>query len=201
MKPDRSAPIYIRRSRTKKEFGLIHEFISKEYGRWFGSAPKPAQVLFGAWQNGILLGAIGLDFKKTGSPLPFEVLFDCTLLDCPALRKSAKGVQLGRWVALVRGISGALIYTACSYAIHRGKRYGWYVAKKKAANRMFQLGIIAERLDAASMRSASIPEGDLAYYASRPRPRLYLFDLVQARQCLLPQVRSLKKRDRIRCTY
>lgn len=155
------------------------------HDRYGGEAPPTPGIIYTAWYEGIVVGAIALQGSIGEEPFPVERNYIFTE-DHPFPCGRGFIGQASRWIATKSGVSLALAQVAMATAYQLGKRYLLVEAKPPAVQRLAHLGIFACEVSGASLNETHVcsvvGEAGMPYYRAQPLPKPYLIDLSSVAQ-------------------
>ena len=184
-----NTPVRISLARQTSEHHRVHAFVVRGFRNHFNTEPQASEFFLGAYCNDRLVGAIGVDFCENTAVLPFEQLYRGAALKALQERRT-ESTQFSKWLTTVASISDALMLAAARFALAKGKKCCWVVAKQPAIQALNRLGLSVTDVPAELCR-ASIPENDRLYFLTQPPPALYVMDLRQIEEVLSKKIDGL----------
>jgi hypothetical protein len=166
---------------TASEVTSGFKYLTEHYQQTLGVTPTEPDHLCVAYRGERVcgtLGIIGTTSDRLRLPSHYYIEDGATTLRWPL----ALSVEFGRWTSESSWISAHLIEAAIDHSIALGKACAWceHIQSVHRAARRF--GIIFHFVS-DSVITSKIEDCYAAYYASN-HPRLYVFELIQARDAL-----------------
>lgn len=158
----------------------VASFVRHHYEQRLQLVPFLPEIIFAAFQQESVVGAIGLEFsEREDCPIPCEQIFSFDRLQLALPASRTRSVQYSRWCIIDPSITKKIVHTATLYAIGRGKHYGWCELKPLVAKRLAQMGVMLYEVADARIQLSAVDASVARYYTTKPYPKLYQFHLTQ----------------------
>lgn len=134
---------------------------------------------------------MGVGFGSDDKKLFLEELYGLESSTASSPYRGSEIIQFCRWTAAAREqkVSLALIYTAATYALGRGRTHGLCEMKMHVAEHVRHAGIVLKEIS-AQIVPEKIPLGH-SYYLRDPTPCLFMVELEQVCRVLRERVRPI----------
>lgn len=159
------------------------EFLEKRYRAAFNVHPSAPTHLLTAYQEGVVVGTIGINTATDISELRLARIFEFDHACAPFPVVPERSVEICRWSCNVPAASAQLIYAAVRLSRELGKEYVWCEHDAIVHRAARRFGIYFHAVPGAHVREEYIEPEYRAYY-QRTTIDLYMFSIPQAIRAL-----------------
>ncbi|MES2225841.1 MAG: hypothetical protein V4480_03460 [Patescibacteria group bacterium] len=181
--------ISIRRAGNPEDLSCGLAFLTDQYRKAFDVSPSPPDHLLVAWQDGVVVGTIGVNVRKAEGGLRLARLYRFERASAPLPVEFDRTAEIAKWAAETGGISCALLSAAIRFSILLGKEHGWCEHNPGVGRIFRRFGVMLFPVPGAKRDDALVETYHRPYY-ERNQVGLSMFSLRDAREVLDEYLRT-----------
>ncbi len=168
----------------------VEDFVLEEYyHRMGGVLASTPEIIFAAFEEGVVVGTMGLEFQELCGLMPCEHTFAFDVASLKFGLNRNRTAQYTRRIIRSDYKDGAtlgpkLIAAVTQFALSQGKLYGFCELKPPLLRLTSKLGIELHEVKGSTILKDSVHPDVASFYLVEPYPKLYQIELVQVLEAI-----------------